>query len=230
MNDGPVIGICAGSMDRFERYADAIRSSGGTPLAILSDHGLSADETLGKVGGLLMCGGGDIHPRWYDGATDASQSKEVGGLRDAVEGPLLRAALENDTPVLAICRGMQALNVAMGGTLLKDIAGHDSVYEDGEWASSYHRVFIAPGSKLASIVGAGGFVRVNSRHHQGVKEAQKAPGLLASAYSLEDGVIEAVESADHDWVIGVQFHPERRREVPPQFQRLFQGLVERAKG
>ncbi|MCH7653041.1 MAG: gamma-glutamyl-gamma-aminobutyrate hydrolase family protein, partial [Chloroflexi bacterium] len=87
---------------------------------------------------------------------------------------------------------------------------------------------ISPGSKLAAVVGSGGFVRVNSRHHQGIKEPQKSSELLASAYSLEDGYIEALESPGHRWVIGVQFHPERRMEVPPHFDRLFQSLVERA--
>ena len=133
-------------------------------------------------------------------------------------------------PVLGICRGVQALNVSLGGTLTDDLSGHDSLEEGGGKKSSYHRVYIAPGSKLAAIVGSGGFVRVNSRHRQGIREAQKAPALLASAYSVEDGVIEALESPDHDWVIGVQFHPERRMEVPPQFDKLFQGLVERAGG
>ena len=105
---------------------------------------------------------------------------------------------------------------------------HDSTDEDGEKKSSYHRIYIAPGSKLAAVVGAGGFVRVNSRHSRGVTEAQKSPRLLAAAYSIDDGMIEALESPDHDWVIGVQFRPELRREIPPQFDRLFQGLVERA--
>ena len=78
------------------------------------------------------------------------------------------------------------------------------------------------------MVGSGGFVRVNSRHRRGIREAQRSAWLLASAYSLEDGVIEALESARHRWVIGVQFRPERRMELPPHFHRLFQSLAERA--
>ena len=80
------------------------------------------------------------------------------------------------------------------------------------------------------MVGSGGFVRVNSRHSNGIREAQKSSWLLASAYSLEDGIIEALESSRHRWVIGVQFRPERRMEVPPHFDRLFQSLLERARG
>ena len=78
------------------------------------------------------------------------------------------------------------------------------------------------------MVGSGGFVRVNSRHALGLREAHKAAALLASAYSLEDGVIEAVESPRHRWVFGTQFRPERALELPPHFQRLFQSLTERA--
>ena len=94
--------------------------------------------------------------------------------------------------------------------------------------SSYHRIFISPGSKLAAVVGSGGFVRVNSRHELGQGDSRRSPRLLASAYSLEDGVIEALESPEHRWVIGVQFQPELRGEVPPHFDRLFQSLIERA--
>jgi gamma-glutamyl-gamma-aminobutyrate hydrolase PuuD len=146
-----------------------------------------------------------------------------------VELPLLGAALALDMPVLGICRGMQALNVAMGGGLVRDLPGHSASETDGKEAAAFHHIYIAPGSKMAAIVGSGGFVKVNSLHHQGVIEAKKSPRLLASAYSVEDGVIEALESPDHDWVIGVQFHPERRMEVPPQFDRLFWGLVDRSR-
>ena len=94
--------------------------------------------------------------------------------------------------------------------------------------AALHRIFIAPGSKLAAIVGAGGFVRVNSLHSEAIREPQKSPAMLASAYSVEDAVIEAIESPAHDWAIGVQFQPERSGELPRQFERLFQGLVQRA--
>ena len=131
-------------------------------------------------------------------------------------------------PVLGVGPGMIALNVAFGGAAPTEVVGHDVELEDGEPVSAYHRIYIAPGSKLAAIVGSGGFVRVNSRHGVGLRDAHKSPRLLASAYGLDDGVVEALESPEHDWVIAVQFNPERRMEVPPQFDRLFQGLVERA--
>ena len=142
---------------------------------------------------------------------------------------LLTSALDSDLPVLCIGAGIHALNLAMDGKLAREVDGHAQVHGEGELESSYHRIFISPGSKLAAIVGSGGFVRVNSRHPEGLKEAGKSRLLVASAYSLEDGIIEAVESPMHRWVIGVQFHPERRLELPPHFDRLFQSLVERAK-
>ena len=131
-------------------------------------------------------------------------------------------------PVLCVGAGMQALNTAMGGRPPIDVSGHDTRSGDGEPESAYHRIFIAPGSKLAATVGSGGFVRVNSRHRRALREPQKAAELVASAYGLEDGVIEALEIPGHQWVIGVQFDPHRRRELPPHFDRLFQSLTERA--
>ena len=121
---------------------------------------------------------------------------------------------------------MHLLNTAFGGKPAEAVAEHSGDGEDAE--SAFHHIYIAPGSRLAAVVGSGGFVRVNSRHGRGIREAQKSPWLLASAYSLEDGVIEALESSRHRWVIGVQFQPERRMEVPPHFDRLFQSLLERA--
>ena len=152
----------------------------------------------------------------------------LSGLVVAGEGDCAAAAVERCMPVLGVGPGMIALNAAFGGGAPTEIAGHGVEIEDGEPVSAYHRIYIAPGSKLAAIVGSGGFVRVNSRHGVGLREAQKSPRLLASAYGLDDGVVEALESPEHDWVIAVQFNPERRMEVPPHFDRLFQGLVERA--
>ena len=228
MSEGPVIGITAASESKARLYVEVVQRSGGVPWLLLPDHALSAKNTLRRIDGLLVSGGGDLGPIWYGETARPDAGDPDARARDAVEMPLLKAALDSDTPVLGVCRGMQALNVTLGGSLVEELDEHASSWRDGEEASSYHRIYIAPGSKLAAIVGSGGFVRVNSRHHQGVREAQKSPLLLASAYSLDDGVIEALESPEHGWVIGVQFHPERRLEVPPHFDRLFQGLVERA--
>ncbi len=161
-------------------------------------------------------------------SADGAETAGLGGLVVAGEGSCVDSAVDRDMPVLGVGAGMIALNVVFGGGAPAEISGHDVEHEDGEPVSAYHRIYIAPGSKLAAIVGSGGFVRVNSRHGAGLREAQKSPRLLASAYGLDDGVVEALESPEHDWVIAVQFNPERRMEVPPHFDRLFQGLIERA--
>ena len=228
MTDGPVIGVTATTELDARPYAEAVRRHGGDPLLFLPVHSTAELDTLGELNGLLVSGGEDIHPSRFGEEPATGEEAEYAPARDSLEIPLVEAALERDLPVLGICRGMQLLNVVLGGSLTSHLEGHDSYESNGEELASYHRIFITPGSKLAAIVGSGGFVRVNSLHHQGVREAQKSPRLLASAYSLDDGVIEALESPDHGWVIGVQFHPERRMEVPPHFDRLFGSLVERA--
>ena len=87
---------------------------------------------------------------------------------------------------------------------------------------------MAPGAKAAAIIGSAGFFKVNSRHHQGLRDAQRAPRLMTTAYSVEDGLVEGLESPEHSWVIGLQCHPERQDEVPNLFANLFAGLAERA--
>jgi putative glutamine amidotransferase len=131
-------------------------------------------------------------------------------------------------PVLAICRGMQVLNVAFGGQLIQDLPGHRAELEEGKRGFMQHLIYVSPGAKTAAIIGSAGLFRVNSSHHQGLREAQRSPRLMASAYSVEDGLIEGLESPEHSWVIGLQCHPERQDEVPRLFANLFAGLSDRA--
>ncbi len=222
--DKPIVAVTASKAKYAEPYTACVERAGGEPWVVLPDHGVAPQEVLDRAQALVLSGGADIHPSNYGGTLGADEKLLLNPERDEMEIALAREALDADLPIYGICRGMQILNVAMGGSLIRDLAAH--AVTAGE--SVYHRIYIAPGSKLAAVVGSGGFVRVNSRHRHGARDAHKSRSLLASAYSLEDGIIEALESPDHRWVIGVQFHPERRLEVPPHFDRLFQSLVERA--
>jgi len=227
----PLIAISTSTLkgDDPEYCALAVERAGGTPWLITPGDAPFTEETMARAHGLLVTGGEDIHPSEYGQEIDPNAHVYPLPERDAFELPLLRAAIAADYPILCICRGFQALNVAMGGTLVQHLEGHRKEASGGEGEGfTFHRIYITPGSKLASIVGAGGFVRVNSWHHQGVREANRSPRLLASAYAIDDGLVEGLESPEHDWVIGVQCHPETPGGVPPNFANLFQGFVERA--
>ncbi len=229
--DRPLVAITGGEVDvHLQRYVDAVERSGGEPWVLTPDSDVTPSEVIHRAGALVLTGGGDIEPcRYGEQPSSEIDYMPFDSARDEMELSITRAALDDDLPIYGVCRGMQLLNVAMGGSMVQHLDGHSGTYlGDNEWEASYHHIYISPGSKLAAVVGSGGFVRVNSLHHQGVREAQKSPHLLASAYSLDDGLIEALESPRHRWVIAVQFHPERRMEVPPHFDRLFQSLIERA--
>ena len=211
-------------------YVEAMKSAGATVrILIPEDHAhLSTEELMLDAGGLLLSGGPDIDPALYGEERDSDAGLNLNRLLDDLELRVLEWALERDMPVLAICRGMQLLNVAFGGKLIQDLPGHKSEKIDGKWESASHTIYVAPGSKAAPVIGMAGLFKVNSRHHQGLKEAQRAPRLMTTAYEVEDGLIEGLESPEHSWVIGLQCHPERQDEVPKMFANLFLGLHERA--
>ena len=212
------------------KYIQAVAGQVQTRLVTPQDISAPPEALLSDAGGLLLTGGPDVDPVNYNESRDSEAGLELAEALDTLEFGLLRYALEHDMPVLAICRGMQLLNVAFGGKLLQDIPGHKAELKEGHWESVHHSIYISPGSKLAAILGMGGFFRVNSRHHQGLREAQKSPRLLASAYSMDDAIIEGLESPEHSWVVGVQCHPERHDEVPKAFANLFLAFTERVEG
>lgn len=204
----PIVGLIAASDADARLCAAALESCDALPLRVIPADYATPESALRLVNALAFCGAG-------------------GGGGDA-DVALMRAALDCDMPIYAIGGAMHTLNIALGGKPPLPLDNHAAADCGDESASEYHHIYIAPGSRLAAVVGSGGFVRVNSRHKRGIRDAQKSAWLLASAYSLEDGAIEALESARHRWVIGVQFRPERRMELPPHFHRLFQSLAERA--
>ncbi|MBI4339584.1 MAG: gamma-glutamyl-gamma-aminobutyrate hydrolase family protein [Chloroflexi bacterium] len=221
----PLIAVTASTEKDALAYIRSLETRGAQVRLFLPGQPLTPEDPLGGATAILLTGGPDIDASTY-GEAPQPEAGRPNPSRDQLELGLLRHALARDLPVYGICRGMQLLNVAFGGRLIQDLPGHR--VPQGEDASAHHMVYLAPGSKLAAIMGSGGFMRLNSRHHQGLREAQKSPHLLAAAYSLGDGVIEALESPAHDWVIALQCHPERESEVPSAFRRVFQAFVERA--
>ena len=223
-----VVAVTSSNQRNAVKCIQAVAGRVETRLVGPKDLSSPPDSLLEGMGGLLLTGGPDIDPPSCGDDPGREACLQTSNELDGMELALLRCALGLDMPVLGICRGMQLLNEAFGGGLLQDIPGHNIELKDGHWASAHHSIFLSPGSKLAAILGMGGFFRVNSLHHQGLREAQKAPRLLASAYCVEDGIIEGLESPDHRWVVGVQCHPERHDEVPKAFVNLFTAFVERA--
>jgi putative glutamine amidotransferase len=190
------------------------------------------DTSVAGLDGLVLTGGLDVDPERY-GEERHPTVKRTDGRRDDFELAVLRAALAMDLPVLAICRGHQLLNVALGGRLLQHIEGntHRADFKAEGIPSSWHAVRLAPNSRVRAILGADE-IEVNSRHHQAVLSESLAPGLDATAFS-PDGLVEAIESRAHRWAVGVQWHPELPEAEHPGFSNrcrpLFDALVREAR-
>ncbi|MQA01010.1 MAG: gamma-glutamyl-gamma-aminobutyrate hydrolase family protein [Dehalococcoidia bacterium] len=219
--------------ERWDDYADCVGRAGGDPAAV-DLAGFAGVEGLPAFGGLLITAGVDVDPARY-GEERSERVAEVDPARDAFEEALLSEATRRGLPVFAICRGVQLLNTARGGSLLQHLEEREPHRarrgEDGVTIESgCHEVSVAPGSLLERIAGAR-LLRVNSRHHQAVLPSGVAPGLRAVA-SAPDGVVEALEALDlaHPWLLGVQWHPERVEmtgdpELAAGSTRLFEAFV-----
>ncbi len=210
------VAVTFGNEARLGPYLDALRAVGieaaGNP------------ESLDSLDGLLLTGGSDINPARY-GQTIAG-SDEVDDARDELEIRLLREALAADVPVLGICRGLQLFNVACGGTLVQHLGSTDVHSQKPRGAEpgkhpAAHRVWVAPETRLAGIIGGGGH-DVNSRHHQAVESMGQ--GLIVTAIS-EDGVIEALEKPGAAFAVAVQWHPEDRIFVSAGDRKLFEAFA-----
>jgi putative glutamine amidotransferase len=214
---------------RIADYIEAVAASGAEPVVLDVDHG--ARGLLEDLDGLVLSGGGDVDPALFGEAPHPAYSPAEDG-RDAAEIALVRAALGARMPVLAICRGVQVLNVAAGGTLVQDIptqVAHSVAHRvDKPKDFLAHEVTVRPGSMLAGLLGTDEsrpHVVVNSRHHQSVKAV--APGFHVTAKAV-DGVIEALESDDRStFCVGVQWHPENFGNES-RFRELFRALVQAA--
>ena len=215
---------------RMADYVESVRRAGGEPVEVTL-AAEAPEHILARVDGLMLTGGGDVDPTLY-GETPHGTFDAAEAGRDAFEVALSRAAVTRAIPFLAICRGMQVLNVAMGGTLIQDIPSQvpgalpHSVPEP-RFAIA-HEVWVAKGSKLSTLLADhmedGETCHVNSRHHQSVQKA--APGFDVTATS-PDGVIEAMEMPSAAFCIAVQWHPENFWRTG-EFRSLFEGLVQAA--
>jgi putative glutamine amidotransferase len=203
-------------------YVDAVRAGGGVPLILPPDA--QPARLLDAVDGLILSGGGDIAPEHYSGAPH-DEIYGVSKERDRFEIELARAAMgRDDLPLLCICRGMQVLNVALGGDLhahLPDLGAGMVEHRLPARLHTHHQASVSPESRLASWLGATE-VSVCSWHHQAIRTV--ARGLKAVAWA-EDGVIEAVEHEEHERCIAVQWHPEMQTDDDAQL-RLLRGFIE----
>ena len=204
-----------------QRYSTAIERAGGIPVTLppiagLMDHRLH--NLLQRIDGVLFHGGGDIDPRHYGQVASAQQLHGVVAEHDEVALQLMRAVLAIDLPVLALCRGMQVLNVATGGTLHQDIGTH------AHWME-HLPVRLDAGSRLAKAFGTEHPQRCHHVHHQALD--QLGEGLRVVGRS-DDGMLEAVELETAAWVVATQWHPEDDAADDPEQQSVFDEFVRQA--
>jgi putative glutamine amidotransferase len=235
--DRPVIGLCT-ALERAQwsvwdqdavllprSYAQEVNRAGGLAVLLPPDPRVveQPGEALELLDGLLLAGGADIDPASY-GQTAHAETRDSVPERDAFEIALTRAAIEADLPVLGICRGMQLINVALGGTLSQHLPEHLGHQEHrrvlGSFDGSDHDVEVLDGTLAMSVIGAGRHP-TKSHHHQGVDRL--GDGLRVSARSSLDQLVEAVELPQRSFVLGVQWHPEADPQSP-----VIGGLVEAA--
>ena len=242
----PIIGITATlkedadavaerPLGRFVRadldYVEGVTGAGGVPVVLppTGNEG-AAESVLHSLDGLLLSGGSDLDPGYY-GEEPLPELGITLPERDAFEMALVGQALRRGMPVFGICRGMQILNVALGGTLYQDLPSQwnrdvlKHRQDTPKWQPT-HEVMVTDGSYMAEVMGRE-MVKVNSYHHQGVKDL--AQGLVATGYS-SDGVVEAVEAENlsERWLLGVQWHAEAMRGAGPQQESLFEAHVSAA--
>jgi anthranilate synthase component 2/putative glutamine amidotransferase len=195
-------------------YADAVADTGGEP--VLLPTASVSPGVVARLDGLVLAGGADVDPARY-GEEPGPHTIAVRPDRDATEVAVLQAALDRDLPLLAICRGMQLLNVVLGGSLLQHlpVVPGTEPHQLGQGLYAARKIRTAPGSRLADILGPA--ATVDCHHHQALDRI--APGLTASAWA-EDGVVEGVEAGARGFCLAVQWHPEAGKD-----RRLFEGLV-----
>ncbi|MDY6856955.1 MAG: gamma-glutamyl-gamma-aminobutyrate hydrolase family protein [Thermodesulfobacteriota bacterium] len=213
-----------------ENYIMAVKEAGGIPIIMpyISDNTV-VEELLERIDGLLITGGNfDINPEFY-GEMPIEELGKFNEKRTAFEMEITKAALKADKPIFGICGGEQLLNVATGGSLFQDIETQvkkaQSHQQTAAKSEVYHPVHIQPSTKLYSILGCN-TIKTNSTHHQSIKKIGRNLTINAIA---EDGIIEGIESIDHTFILGVQWHPEYLYKKEKPFERLFKAFVQSCK-
>jgi putative glutamine amidotransferase len=206
-----------------KEYVDAVIRAGGIPI-LISPNDTDWQTLWSALDGIIVTGGTDVAPQHYHGDEENAEIHAEAFERDISEIGLIQYAVaRKDKPLLGICRGMQVLNVALGGTLhahIPDIREQDiHRHEDGFW--TLHDCYVEPDSQLAHIMGAE-CVNTFSGHHQAVNQVAAGLQIVATA---PDGIIEALMLPDHPWLVGVQWHPEKSAATDTSQQRLFDELV-----
>jgi putative glutamine amidotransferase len=201
-------------------YFRGVQRAGGVPFMLppIPDLIDSLPALLERFDALVLHGGGDVDPRRYGQQPIAEQLYGIVDEHDSVELAVTRAALAVDMPILGICRGMQIVNVVMGGTLVQDIGSED------HWHAT-HPVQVVAGSRLAKALGGEQAAACHSVHHQSIGQIGQGLTLVGTA---PDGMPEAMEVDDASWVVCVQWHPEDTAANDPQQQGLFDELVRHA--
>ncbi len=213
-------------------YSNAIIQAGGIPVLIpVEVRGESLKNLIDRVDGLVFCGGGDIDPVFHDQPPQVDNLSTIQKDRDTHELELIRLAIENYKPFFAICRGIQVMNVAAGGSLWQDIYSqysqamrHDYFYHNDKLPRNYiaHEVRLEKSSLLSKILETDR-LPVNSLHHQAARDI--APSLKTAGYA-DDGVVEVLEVANHPFGLGVQWHPEELVAEHESARKMFNAFVE----
>lgn len=212
----------------FAEYSQAVRQFGGAPVLIpVAQNQDSLRAILARLDGLILTGGPDINPKFY-GEQPLAGLGDIDEDLDRMELEVARMTFQKDLPLLAICRGIQVLNVSMGGTLYQDIPRQvqESINhaQKADKGISTHSIRVEKNTLLYQILKRRE-IWVNGKHHQAIKDP--APGLIMSARA-KDGIIEAVEHPSRKFFLGVQWHPEGTWREDPSSKKLFRAFVEAA--
>jgi putative glutamine amidotransferase len=213
---------------RNDLYVAAVARHGAVPVRLDARTPVAIrDEALRTMDGLLLSGGADLDPSRYGQPIEGSQDIEP--ERDELEAEAWRAAERLQVPVLGICRGLQAINVFSGGSVLQHVEGHRGAGW-GTGPPATHPLRVVPGTRLATHLGSVDSLEVNAYHHQGIRESDLASSLQPAAWadSAAGPLVEGLEGRDERFVVGVQCHPERTESTPVEFERLFGAFVNAA--